>query len=105
MCDAIGGEGNDNREVEEEMETSSSDSDGGGMGHGVEMAGDEHLSDAQELQDGDLIFQREDTSAECNLTGQYKAGRGVVPWSEPHGEREEWEGDQLHGKGDHFERR
>ena len=37
-----------------------------------------------ELRRGDLIFQREDTSTGCQLTGQYTAGRGVVPWSGQH---------------------
>ena len=48
----------------------------------------EHLLDApeQELQDGGSSFQRDDTQGGCNLTGQYTAGRGVVPWSEQHDE-------------------
>ena len=56
------------------------------------VMGDEWIGDGsahllveldQELQHGDLIFQREDTSTGCQLTGHYAAGRrGVVPWSQ-----------------------
>ena len=53
-----------------------------------ELVGDgsAHLPEAldRELRHGDLIFQREDTSTGCQLTGQYTAGRGVVPWSGQH---------------------
>ena len=45
------------------------------------MVGDRsaHLPKAldHELQRGDLIFQREDTSTGCQLTGQYTAGEGL----------------------------
>ena len=46
-----------------------------------------HLSDAleldPELRGGDLIFQRYESKSGCSLTGWHKAGRGIVPWSEP----------------------
>ena len=49
--------------------------------------GSAHLPEAldHELRHGDLIFWREDTSTGCQFTGQYTAGRGVVPWSGHHG--------------------
>ena len=58
------------------------------MGDDMGNDGSKHLLDApeQELQDGGSIFQRDDTQGGCNLTGQYKAGRGVVPWAGQHDE-------------------
>jgi hypothetical protein len=52
------------------------------MGDEWDGDGSEHLD--HELRSGDLIFRREDTSTGCQLTGQYTAGRGVVPWSGQH---------------------
>jgi hypothetical protein len=37
-----------------------------------------------ELRDGRSIFRREESPAGCGLTGQHKAGRGVVPWANQH---------------------
>ena len=60
----------------------------GDYGMGDEWVGDGSapLPEAldHELRRGDLIFQREDTSTGCQLTGQYTTGRGVVSWSGQH---------------------
>ena len=67
-----------------EMESAAdSDYEMGGEGVGD---GSAHLPETldYELRRGDLIFQREDTFTGCQLTGQYTAGRGVVPWLGQH---------------------
>ena len=76
--------------LEDTRESVVEESDGGAMSEEGWMEeesgkGGEHLSDAldPELRDGGLIFERYTSKSDCSLTGWHKAGRGIVPWSEP----------------------